>query len=162
MLDPLVAATATDLAEHSGSARSVRSMSSRRTSIGSMRSTAPSMRSRCSGQEAILADAAQLDALSQPAGPLRSLPVAVKDLEDVAVSNLFGLDRDLDSTLPRASSLVASRLQAAEAVIISETNTRSSEPGAVQSRPRTHPQSLGSRPQCRWEQWGRRRISLLT
>ncbi len=74
-------------------------------------------------REAILADAAQLDALDEPAGPLHGLPVAVKDLENVA-----GLPTrsgsSITSSRPVATDgLVAARLRAAGAVIVGKTNT---------------------------------------
>ena len=124
MLDPLVAATATELAERLrrreiSSVDVVEAHLDRIDEVDGAVNAIPVRRAR----EAILADAAQLDALSQPAGPLHGLPVAVKDLEDVA-----GLPTSSGSTVTstrpaRASGLVASRLQAAGAVIIGKTNT---------------------------------------
>jgi len=77
-----------------------------------------SMRDR----EEILADAAAADA-SGPTGPLHGLPVAVKDLQDVA-----GLRTSLGSaTTPdvpaAADGLVAARLRSAGAIIVGKTNT---------------------------------------
>jgi len=73
-------------------------------------------------RDEILADADRLDAAG-PNGPLHGLPVAVKDLEDVA-----GLPTRsgtlLSSARPaRRDGLVAERLRAAGAVIIGKTNT---------------------------------------
>jgi amidase len=124
MLDPLVAATATELAERLRrreitSVDVVEAHLDRIDEVDSTVNAIPVRRAR----EAILADAAQLDALSQPAGPLHGLPVAVKDLEDVA-----GLPTSSGSTVTstrpaRTSGLIASRFQAAGAVIIGKTNT---------------------------------------
>lgn len=71
----------------------------------------------------VLADAARLDELDGPAGPLHGLPVAVKDLQHVA-----GLPTSHGSPVmpldPQPTDgLVASRLRAAGAVIIGKTNT---------------------------------------
>ncbi len=77
-----------------------------------------SMRDR----DSILADAEAADR-SEPTGPLHGLPVAVKDLEDVA-----GLPTRSGSTVtssrPKtADGMVAQRLRAAGAIIIAKTNT---------------------------------------
>lgn len=70
----------------------------------------------------IIAAAATADA-AEPLGPLHGLPVAVKDLEDVA-----GLPTRAGSPLTpevpaAADGLVAGRLRAAGAIIIGKTNT---------------------------------------
>ncbi|NNC80362.1 MAG: amidase [Acidimicrobiales bacterium] len=77
-----------------------------------------SMRAR----DEIIADAATADA-SEPAGPLHGLPVAVKDLQDVA-----GLRTSLGSVITpdvpaAADGLVAARFRAAGAIIVGKTNT---------------------------------------
>lgn len=73
-------------------------------------------------REKILAEADRRDA-AEPAGPLHGLPVAVKDLQDVA-----GLPTRAGSTVtPTAAAAldgyVATKLRSAGAVIIGKTNT---------------------------------------
>ena len=87
-----------------------------------------SLRSR----EAVLADADKADAdtadadtadAGNPLGPLHGLPVAVKDLEDVAglptrAGSLVTSDRPA-----KADGFIAARLRAAGAIIVGKTNT---------------------------------------
>ena len=73
--------------------------------------------------EELFAEADRIDAFDKPVGPLHGLPIAIKDLEDVA-----GLPTSLGSlsapTTPAvADGIVASRLRAAGALIIGKTNT---------------------------------------
>ena len=124
VLNPLVAATAIDLAEQLRrreitAVDVVAAHLDRIDEVDDRINAIPVRRAR----DAVLADAAQLDALDEPAGPLHGLPVAVKDLEDVA-----GLPTSkgspITSTDPaERDGLVASRLRAAGAVIIGKTNT---------------------------------------
>ncbi len=124
MLHPLVSATATELAGRIrageiSSAEVVAAHLDRIDEVDGTINAIPVRRER----DAVLADAAQLDALDAPAGPLHGLPVAVKDLEDVA-----GLPTSRGSTLSSSrpvttDGLVAARLRAAGAVIVGKTNT---------------------------------------
>ncbi|MDG2025987.1 MAG: amidase family protein [Acidimicrobiales bacterium] len=73
-------------------------------------------------REEILAAAAAADA-GEPVGPLHGLPIAVKDLDDVAglptrAGSLITSDRPAEE-----DGLVASRVRAAGAIIIGKTNT---------------------------------------
>lgn len=124
MLNPLITSTATELAERLRSreisaAEVVGAHLDRIDEVDGVINAIPCRRDR----DAILADAAQLDALDEPAGPLHGLPVAVKDREHVA-----GLPTSHGSPVmplhpqPR-DGLVAARLRAAGAVIIGKTNT---------------------------------------
>ncbi|MEM9463889.1 MAG: amidase family protein [Actinomycetota bacterium] len=124
MLDPLVAASATELAHRlrTGAISSVEVVSAHLDRIDEVDAAINAIPVR-RDPEAVLADAAQLDALDEPAGPLHGLPVAVKDLENVA-----GLPTSSGSTITsrrpvRHDGLVAARLRAAGAVIIGKTNT---------------------------------------
>ena len=74
-------------------------------------------------REDILADAEACDRGDGPDGPLRGLPVAVKDLEDVA-----GLPTRAGSTVTpetpaAADGHVAAKLRSAGAIIVGKTNT---------------------------------------
>ena len=123
MLNPLVAATATELAERLrrrevSSVEVVEAHLDRIDEVDAKVNAIPVRRER----DAILADAAQLDALGEPAGPLHGLPIAVKELEAVA-----GLPTTSGATFTSrepvaADGLVAARLRAAGAVIIGKTN----------------------------------------
>ena len=124
MLEPIIAATATELAAQirKGELSAVEVVAAHLDRIDAVDGTINAIPVR-RDRDAVLADAAQLDALDEPAGPLHGLPVAVKDLEDVA-----GLPTSSGSTLastrPVATDgLVAARLRAAGAVIIGKTNT---------------------------------------
>lgn len=124
MLNPLIAATATELAgrlqaREISSVEVVEAHLDRIDEVDGILNAIPYRRDR----DAILADAAQLDALDEPAGPLHGLPVAIKDLQNVA-----GLPTSHGSTVmpltPQpADGTVAGRLRAAGAVIIGKTNT---------------------------------------
>ncbi|MEM8706264.1 MAG: amidase family protein [Actinomycetota bacterium] len=123
MLNPLVAATATELADRLArreisAVEVVSAHLDRIDDVDGRVNAIPVRRDR----EAVLADAAQLDALDEPAGPLHGLPIAVKELEDVA-----GLPTTSGATFTSrepvaADGLVAARLRAAGAVIIGKTN----------------------------------------
>ena len=124
MLNPLIAATATELTERL-QAREISAVEvvtahlDRIDEVDGIVNAIPVRRAR----EAVLSDAAQLDALDEPSGPLHGLPVAVKDLQNVA-----GLPTSHGSPVmplaPQArDSLVAERLRSAGAVIIGKTNT---------------------------------------
>jgi len=78
-------------------------------------------------RDAVLADADKADtdmaAAHVPIGPLHGLPVAVKDLEDVAglptrAGSLITSDRPA-----KADGFIAARLRAAGAIIVGKTNT---------------------------------------
>ena len=73
-------------------------------------------------REDVLADAAAADAM-EPMGPLHGLPIAVKDLEDVAglptrAGSLVTSDQPV-----AADGHVASKVRAAGAIIVGKTNT---------------------------------------
>ncbi|WP_312907462.1 amidase [Natronosalvus caseinilyticus] len=58
-----------------------------------------------------------------PLGPLHGVPVAIKDLYDVAgVRTTYG-SRVFEDNVPSEDSIVAERLQAAGAIVIGKTNT---------------------------------------
>lgn len=124
MLHPIVVATATELARRltAGEISAVEVVTAHLDRIDMVDDTINAIPVR-RDRDAVLADAAQLDALDEPAGPLHGLPIAVKDLEDVA-----GLPTSRGSTVTstraaKRDGLVASRLRAAGAVIIGKTNT---------------------------------------
>ncbi|MEM9200574.1 MAG: amidase family protein [Actinomycetota bacterium] len=124
MLHPLVAASATDLAARlaTGDISAVEVIAAHLDRIDEVDGSINAIPVRRDRND-VLADAARLDALDAPTGPLHGLPVAVKDLEDVA-----GLPTSLgsptSSTRPAQNDgLVAARLRAAGAVIIGKTNT---------------------------------------
>lgn len=124
MLNPLIAANATELAHrlHDGDVSAVEVVQAhldRIDEVDEIVNAIPYRRER----DAVLADAAQLDALDEPAGPLHGLPVAVKDLQHVA-----GLPTSSGSAVvslrpQRHDGLLAARLRAAGAVIVGKTNT---------------------------------------
>src|SRR5690349_19076030 len=58
-----------------------------------------------------------------PAGPLRGLPIAVKDLEDTAGMRTTYGSKLYEHHVPDSDSLLVERLRAAGAVIIGKTNT---------------------------------------
>jgi amidase len=75
--------------------------------------------------EALLAEARAQDAAiarGAPAGPLQGLPIAIKDLVDVAGLPTTKGSRLLKDFVPAADSLMVRRLKAAGALIIGKTN----------------------------------------
>ena len=124
VLNPLIATSATELAaaiqrREISAVEVVTAHLDRIDDVDETINAIPMRRSR----NDVLADASRLDALDQPTGPLHGLPVAVKDLEDVA-----GLPTRRGSPITSrrpavADGLVAARLRAAGAVIIGKTNT---------------------------------------
>ncbi|HET8757211.1 MAG TPA: amidase family protein [Solirubrobacteraceae bacterium] len=82
-----------------------------------------------------LAAAARADAAAAPLGPLHGLPVAVKDLMDVAgLHTTHGCPAFADNVAER-DSLLAERLRAAGAIILGKTNTPEFGAGAVTFNP---------------------------
>lgn len=124
MLNPLISAPATELAGrlHRGEVSAVEVVTAHLDRIDEVDHAVNAIPCR-RDRDAVLADAAQLDALDEPAGPLHGLPVAVKDLQNVA-----GLPTSHGSPVmpldpqPR-DGLVAARVRAAGAVIVGKTNT---------------------------------------
>lgn len=124
VLSPLVSRSATELvsalrAGEISSAEVVAAHLDRIDDVDGTINAIPVRRDR----DAVLAEAAALDARPEPVGPLHGLPVAVKDLEAVA-----GLPTSQGSTLTSrrpasADGLIAARLRAAGAVIVGKTNT---------------------------------------
>ena len=124
VLNPLISATATELAGRlrSGDVSAVEVVTAHLDRIDEVDGDINAIPCRRERAE-VLADAARLDALDAPAGPLHGLPVAVKDLQNVA-----GLPTSHGSPVmplePQpADGLVAARLRAAGAIIIGKTNT---------------------------------------
>jgi amidase len=73
--------------------------------------------------ERALAEAAALDARAGPPGLLQGLPVAVKDLMDVAgVRTTYG-SRIYADHVPTTDALIVQRLRAAGAIVLGKTNT---------------------------------------
>ena len=124
MLNPLITASATELAEQL-QAREISAVEvveahlERIDEVDGIVNAVPFRRER----EAVLADAEQLDALVEPLGPLHGLPVAVKDLQNVAGLPTSHGSPVMPLTPQPNDGLVAERLRAAGAVIIGKTNT---------------------------------------
>ena len=85
--------------------------------------------------EGALAAAARADAATAPLGPLHGLPVAVKDLMDVAgMHTTHGCPAFADNVAAR-DSLLAERLRRAGAIILGKTNTPEFGAGALTFNP---------------------------
>lgn len=78
-------------------------------------------------REAVLAEARSIDARlarGDDPGPLAGMPLAVKDLEDVAgLRTTFGSPLFDDAPLAEADSIEVARLRAAGAIVVGKTNT---------------------------------------
>lgn len=124
MLNPLLTATATELAERLhrreiSAVEVVEAHLDRIDEVDPLLNAIPCRRER----DAVLADAAQLDALDEPVGPLHGLPVAVKDLQNVAGLPTSHGSPVMPLTPQPADGLVAARFRAAGAIIVGKTNT---------------------------------------
>lgn len=77
--------------------------------------------------DAVLAEARRIDARlarGEDPGPLAGMPLAVKDLEDVAgLRTTFGSALFDDAPLAAADSIEVARLRAAGAIVVGKTNT---------------------------------------
>jgi len=71
------------------------------------------------GDEAL----AEADALGSPGGPLRGVPVGVKDVIDVAGSRTTAASKVLADNVATADATVVARLRAAGAVVVGKLNT---------------------------------------
>ena len=124
MLNPLITATATELSERL-QAREISAVEvvtahlDRIDEVDGIVNAIPVRRAR----EAVLSDAALLDALDEPSGPLHGLPVAVKDLQNVAGLPTSHGSPVMPLTPQARDGLVAERLRSTGAVIIGKTNT---------------------------------------
>lgn len=119
----LIDRTAVELADAiaSGSATSVEVVTAFLDRIDEVNDEVNAIISQRSRKE-VLAEAAVLDAID-PMGPLHGLPIAVKDLEDVAgLPTRAGSLTTSDASV-QADGHVARKLRAAGAVIIGKTNT---------------------------------------
>ena len=124
MLNPLITASATELAKRLrmreiSSVEVVEAHLDRIDDVDGVLNAIPCRRDRV----AVLADAAKLDALDEPSGPLHGLPVAVKDLQDVSGLPTSHGSPVMGLTPQSKDGPVAERLRAAGAVIVGKTNT---------------------------------------
>ncbi|HZR91798.1 MAG TPA: amidase [Gaiellaceae bacterium] len=87
----------------------------------------------------VRADAALAEAETAPAGPLRGVPVAVKDVIDVAGERTTAASRILAEHVAAADAECVRRLRAAGAVVVGKLNTHEFAFGAMTTSPHFGP-----------------------